>query len=89
MNRRAAKRFFDLMPSKIHLMVSFCPEVDRFMRDPFWFFLKTRSSLGLVLFRNVILGDHEVAFFGDWKQAFFSPSIYGILIIYIVAEIHQ
>ena len=37
----------------------------------------------------VILGDREVAFFGDWGQASFSPSIYGILIIYIVAEIQQ
>lgn len=25
----------------------------------------------------IILGDREVAFFGDWQQASFSPSIYG------------
>lgn len=37
----------------------------------------------------IILGDREVAFFGDWQQASFSPSIYGVLIMYIVAEIQQ
>ena len=37
----------------------------------------------------IILGDREVAFFGNWQQASFSPSIYGVLVMYIVAEIQQ
>ena len=105
MNRRVAGRFLDFMPSKIRLMVSICPEVDRFVRNPFWFFFQDWVDFGSYpvkehqvvnlcwnccqCYSAIILGDREVAFFGDWQQASFSPSIYGVLIMYIVAEIQK
>ena len=55
MNRRVAGRFLDFMPSKIHRIVSICPDVDLLERKPFWFFLSIGSVSGLILFSSIRL----------------------------------
>ena len=54
-NISIAGTFFDFTPSIKRRMVNICPVVDRFVLNPFWFFLRIYSILGLILFNNIRL----------------------------------